>query len=108
MATRWCADSSAQFGIVSARHAAAESGLLAYYDPAQIAIVTGCACGGRAADEDANRNLYLHNARVPPTAILRFASALRLAAGAGPFRPPPFVAMKAAMGAVDPTKGSTP
>ena len=66
-----CADSSAQFGIVSARHAAAESGLLAYYDPAQIAIVTGCACGGRAADEDANRNLYLHNARVPPTAILR-------------------------------------
>ncbi len=65
------ADSSAQFGIVSARHAAAESGLLSHYDPTQIAIITGCACGGRAADEDANRNLYLHNARVPPTAILR-------------------------------------
>ena len=65
------ADSSAQFGIISARHAAAESGLLSHYDPTQIAIITGCACGGRAADEDANRNLYLHNARVPPTAILR-------------------------------------
>jgi hypothetical protein len=36
------------------------------------------------------------------------ASALRFAAGAGPVRPPPFVAMKAAMGAVDPPKASTP
>ena len=64
-------DSSAQFGIVSARHAAAESGLLAHYDLAQIAVITGCACGGRAADEDANRELYTRNARVPPTAIIR-------------------------------------
>jgi hypothetical protein len=37
--------------------------------------------------------------RHPP---LRFGPA-----GAGPVRPPPFVAMKAAMGAVDPTKEST-
>ena len=42
--------------------------------------------------------------RHPPLRFGRFAS-LR---GAGPVRPPPFVAMKAAMGAVDPTKGSTP
>ena len=42
-----------------------------------------------------------------PLAILRSASALRFAPGAGPVRPPPFVAMKAAMGAADPTKGST-
>ena len=41
-----------------------------------------------------------------PLAILRSASALRFAPGAGPVRPPPFVAMKAAMGAADPTKGS--
>jgi nodulation protein E len=65
------ADTSAQFGIVAARQAAAESGLLRHYDPSSIAIVTGCACGGRAADEDANRHLYTRNARVPPTAILR-------------------------------------
>ena len=65
------ADTSAQFGIVAARHAAAESGLLSHHDPGSIAIVTGCACGGRAADEEANRHLYTRNARVPPTAILR-------------------------------------
>jgi nodulation protein E len=52
-----CTDSSAQFAIVSARHAAAESGVAQHHDPTRIAIVTGCACGGRAADEDANRHL---------------------------------------------------
>ena len=65
------ADSSAQFGIVAARQAAADSRFLQHYDPGRVAIVTGCACGGRAADEDANRHLYTRNARVPPTAILR-------------------------------------
>ena len=64
-------DSSAQFGIVAARQAAAHSDLLRHYDPAAIAIITGCACGGRAADEEANRHLYTRNARVAPTAILR-------------------------------------
>jgi 3-oxoacyl-[acyl-carrier-protein] synthase II/nodulation protein E len=61
----------AQFGIIAARQAVAESGLLQNYDTTSIAIVTGCSCGGRGADEDANRNLYLRNARVPPTAIIR-------------------------------------
>jgi nodulation protein E len=65
------ADSSAQFGIIAARQAAAQSDFLSHYDPAAIAIVTGCACGGRAADEEANRHLYTRNARVPPTAIIR-------------------------------------
>jgi nodulation protein E len=64
-------DTSAQFGIVAARQAAAESGLLLRHDPTTIAIITGCACGGRAADEEANHQLYSRNARVPPTAILR-------------------------------------
>ena len=67
-------DSSAQFGIVSARQAAQQSGLLAHYDLAQMAIITGCACAGRAADEDANRHLYTRNARVSPMAILRSMS----------------------------------
>src|SRR6266702_1572539 len=65
------ADSGAQFGIVAARRAVAESGLLQHHDRSQIAIVTGCACGGRAADEEANRHLYTRNARVPPTTIIR-------------------------------------
>ena len=64
-------DAGGQFGIVAARQAVAESDLLQHYDPATIAIVTGCACGGRSADEEANRNLYTRNARVPPTTILR-------------------------------------
>ena len=67
-------DTSAQFGIVAARQAVEQSGLLAHYSPESIAILTGCGCGGRAADEDANRHLYTRNARVSPTAILRTMS----------------------------------
>jgi 3-oxoacyl-[acyl-carrier-protein] synthase II/nodulation protein E len=67
-------DSGAQFGIVAARQAAQESNLLARHDPARIAIVTGCACGGRSADEDAARELYTRNARVPPLTIVRTMS----------------------------------
>ena len=67
-------DTSAQFGIVAARQAVEHSGLLAHYAPESVTILTGCACGGRAADEDANRHLYTRNARVPPTAILRTMS----------------------------------
>lgn len=64
----------AQFAIVAARQAIVESGLLQHYSPAEIAIVTGCACGGRAADEEANRQLYTRNARVPPMTIVRTMS----------------------------------
>ncbi len=42
--------------------------------------------------------------RHPPLCFGRSA----MLRGAGLVRPPPFVAMKAAMGAVDPTKRSTP
>jgi nodulation protein E len=67
-------DSGAQFGIVAARQAAAQSGLLQHHRPSEVAIVTGCSCGGRAADEEANRHLYTRNARVPPMAIIRTMS----------------------------------
>src|SRR6185437_2554320 len=60
-------DTSAQYGIISARQAVEESGALAHYDRSRMAIVIGCGCGGRAADEGANRGLYLQNARVSPT-----------------------------------------
>jgi 3-oxoacyl-[acyl-carrier-protein] synthase II/nodulation protein E len=65
------ADRGAQFGIVAAQQAIEDSGLFSGHDPANVAVITGCACGGRAADEDANRELYTRNARVPPTVILR-------------------------------------
>lgn len=65
------ADRSAQFGIVAAKQAIEDSRLLERHAAAEIAVVTGCACGGRAADEDAARGLYTRDARVPPTAILR-------------------------------------
>lgn len=65
------AERSAQFGIVAAQQALTDSGVLGHHDPSSVAIVTGCSCGGRAADEDANRELYTRNARVPPTVILR-------------------------------------
>jgi nodulation protein E len=64
-------DPSAQFGIIAARQAADESGVAAAYDPAGIAVITGCSCGGRMADEDSVRHLFTRNARVAPTAILR-------------------------------------
>ena len=64
-------DRSAQFGILAAQQAIVESRLLERHDPAAVAVVTGCSCGGRTADEDANRELYTRNARVPPTVILR-------------------------------------
>jgi nodulation protein E len=67
-------DTSAQFGIVSARQAVEESGVLKHYDPSTMAVIIGCGCGGRAADEDANRGLYTRNARVSPLGIVRAMS----------------------------------
>ena len=67
-------DMSAQFGIVSARQAVEECGVLQHYDPSGMAVIIGCGCGGRAADEEATKGLYTRNARVSPTAILRTMS----------------------------------
>src|SRR6185312_3495165 len=63
-------DTSAQFGIISARQAVEESGVLRHYDPSAMAVIIGCGCGGRAADEEANRGLYMRNARVSPLGIV--------------------------------------
>jgi hypothetical protein len=51
--------------------------------------------------------LYIakQNSQSPPSSA--DASSLRFTAGAVPVRPPPFVATKAAMGAVDPAKESS-
>ncbi|HEY5057081.1 MAG TPA: beta-ketoacyl-[acyl-carrier-protein] synthase family protein [Acidobacteriaceae bacterium] len=67
-------DPSAQFGIVSARQAVEDSGVLKHYDPSTMAVIIGCGCGGRAADEEANRGLYTRNARISPLGIVRAMS----------------------------------
>jgi 3-oxoacyl-[acyl-carrier-protein] synthase II/nodulation protein E len=40
-------DRTTQFAIVAARQAALESQLTTHYAPEKIAIIVGCACGGR-------------------------------------------------------------
>ena len=68
------------------------------YFPSHLVLVPSrrARWGGRFA----SRN------KIVAAAILRFASAaVASLGGAGPVRPPLFVAMKAAMGAADPTKG---
>jgi nodulation protein E len=67
-------DTSAQFGIVSARQAVEENSVLRHYDPSTMAVIIGCGCGGRAADEEANLGLYTRNARVSPLGIVRAMS----------------------------------
>jgi nodulation protein E len=64
-------DLGVQYAMVAAREATRESGLHTAYGGGEIAIVTGCACGGRAADEEAARQLYTRNARVHPLTIVR-------------------------------------
>lgn len=64
-------DRSAQFGIVAAQQAIESSRVFERHNPGTVAVITGCSCGGRTADEDASRELYTRNARVPPTVILR-------------------------------------
>jgi len=67
-------DTSAQYGIISARQATDKSGVLQHHDPSTMAVIIGCGCGGRAADEEANRGLYTRNARVSPLGIVRAMS----------------------------------
>ncbi len=68
-------DTSAQFGIVSARQAVEESGVLEHYDRSRMAIVIGLrvrrARGGRGRQP---ASVHARNARVSPTAILRTMS----------------------------------
>ena len=81
---------------------------------ALTAFLRGRPCGKRsghamaAADYFPSRPraaLYIarQNSRLPPSSAVAPAAVAALG-GAGPVRPPPFVAMKAAMSAADPTK----
>jgi 3-oxoacyl-[acyl-carrier-protein] synthase II/nodulation protein E len=62
---------SAQFGIVAARQAAREAGLLEHHQPENIAIIVGCSTGGRHAEEPETKKLYTTNGRVHPFTVPR-------------------------------------
>jgi nodulation protein E len=63
-----------QFGIVTARQAVQQSGLLQHHPPDNIAIIMGCACGGRSSEEVDLARLYRTNARAHPLTIIRTMS----------------------------------
>jgi len=63
-----------QFAIVAARQAAQQSNLLKHHQPGDIAIVMGCACGGRSSEEHEVKGLYTRDARAHPLTIIRTMS----------------------------------
>lgn len=60
--------------IVAARQAALQAGLTEHHAPGDIAIIMGCACGGRSSEESEVKNLYTRNARAHPLTIVRTMS----------------------------------
>jgi len=64
-------DRTTQFAIVAARQAVLESQLTSHYLPEKIAIIVGCACGGRQAEETETIKLYARDARVHPLTVIR-------------------------------------
>jgi 3-oxoacyl-[acyl-carrier-protein] synthase II/nodulation protein E len=64
-------DRTTQFAIVAARQAALESQLTTHYAPEKIAIIVGCACGGRQSEETETIKLYARDARVHPLTVIR-------------------------------------
>ncbi|HWW24114.1 MAG TPA: beta-ketoacyl-[acyl-carrier-protein] synthase family protein, partial [Edaphobacter sp.] len=64
-------DRTTQFAIIAARQAALESHLTTHYPPEKIAIIVGCACGGRQSEETETIKLYGRDARVHPLTVIR-------------------------------------
>jgi 3-oxoacyl-[acyl-carrier-protein] synthase II/nodulation protein E len=64
-------DRTTQLATVAARQAALESQLNNHYAPEKIAIIVGCACGGRQSEETETIKLYARDARVHPLTVIR-------------------------------------
>jgi nodulation protein E len=64
-------DRTTQLAIVAARQAGLESQLTAHHAPEKIAIIVGCACGGRQSEETETIKLYARDARVHPLTVVR-------------------------------------
>jgi 3-oxoacyl-[acyl-carrier-protein] synthase II/nodulation protein E len=64
-------DRTTQFAIIAARQAAQHSNLLQHHAADNVAIIVGCACGGRQAEETETAKLYTRDARVHPLTVTR-------------------------------------
>ena len=64
-------DRTTQFAILAARQAAQHSNLLQHHSPEDVAIIVGCSCGGRQAEETETAKLYTRDARVHPLTVTR-------------------------------------
>ncbi len=62
---------NAQFAIVAARQALQQADLLQHHAPDDVAIIMGCACGGRSSEEHEVKGLYTRDARAHPLTIIR-------------------------------------
>ena len=60
-----------QLGLVAAREALLDSGVLANMDRAEMAIVLGCSTAGRSVEEAETAKLYTRGARVHPLTVPR-------------------------------------
>jgi nodulation protein E len=69
--TATATERAAQLGIVAARKAVEHSGLLQAHSPDETAIILGCSCAGRSAEEPQLANLYLRDARAHPLTVVR-------------------------------------
>ena len=73
--TATATERAAQLGIVAARKAAEHAKLLDANSPPNIgedtAIILGCSCGGRSAEEPQLAGLYLRNIRAHPLTVVR-------------------------------------
>jgi 3-oxoacyl-[acyl-carrier-protein] synthase II/nodulation protein E len=65
---------NAQFAIVAARQAVQQADVLKHHYPGEVAIVMGCACGGRSSEEREVKGLYTRDARAHPLTIVRTMS----------------------------------
>lgn len=73
--TATATERAAQLGIVAARKAAEHAKLLETNSPANLgentAIILGCSCAGRSAEEPQLAGLYLRNIRAHPLTVVR-------------------------------------
>ncbi len=68
------ANRNTQFAIVAARQAAEQAELLKHHNSGDIAIIMGCACGGRSSEEHEVKGLYTRDTRAHPLTIVRTMS----------------------------------
>lgn len=64
-------DRTTHLAVVAARQAAHDSRITSHHAPDRIAIIVGCACGGRQAEETETAKLYTRDARVHPLTVVR-------------------------------------